>query len=117
MVGELADACIGVRADARLEREADSSVRAAAPARREIFVQRVLHQGVREPVAIQPDVVDQGRRDRIVERVQRFVFFHVRDLGQQTEVEVTTDHRRGPQQTLGVGTEPRHAVRRRLGAR
>ena len=117
MVRELADAGIAVGADARLERKSDASVRAAAPARSEIFVQGVLHQGVREPVAIQPDVVDQGRRDRGVQHVQRFVFFHVRDLGQQTEVEVTTDHRRGPQQTLGVGTEPRRRVRRRLGAR
>ena len=86
----------------------DATVDPGAPARRQVLVQRVLHERVSERVLVGPDVVHQRGRDGAVEDVEHGVFVRVRDGGEQAEPEVPADHRRGAQRSLGLRAEARN---------
>ncbi len=75
VVRQLADVIPGVVAQLRLQQLSDASVGTAAPARRELVVQRVLEERVREREPLGParDLGHHGGRRRLFERVEDVV--------------------------------------------
>ena len=111
MVSQLPDARTGVRPADLLESLGYPPVEPCPARCAEVLVERVVDERVGEPEV--PDVVarlvDNGRRDRLVQHVEQLVFPGVHDPGEEVDVEVPPDHGGDAENSLRGFAQPGYA--------
>ena len=110
MAGELTEPLAGLIAALLLERFCDPLVQPGATGTPEILIQRVLDErmGEREALGSLGALLQQRRRDRLIEQVEQPRLGKLEHREQQIEIEVTADDRGGAERRAGVRTQALH---------